>query len=182
MPGVGHKPIAIPDKVKVVHDQVALTVEGPKGKLHVAVDPVLAVEIADGSVTLSRSDESRRSKELLGLTRRLIANAFQGVSAGFSKSLEINGVGYRADTVKDTIQLSLGFSHPIIFQLPPGVSAQVDRQTLIKIEGIDKQLVGEVAASIRRLRPPEPYKGKGIRYVDERVRRKAGKTAATTGG
>ena len=182
MPGVGHKPVAIPDKVRVVHDQEALTTEGPKGKLHVAVDPVLAVEIADGSVTLSRSDESRRSKELLGLTRRLIANALQGVSAGFSKSLEINGVGYRAEAAKDTIQLSLGFSHPIIFQLPPGVSAQVDRQTLIKIEGIDKQLVGEVAASIRRLRPPEPYKGKGIRYVDERVRRKAGKTAASTGG
>ena len=182
MPGVGHKPVAIPDKVKVVHDQEALTAEGPKGKLHVAVDPVLAVEIADGSVTLSRSDESRRSKELLGLTRRLIANALQGVSAGFSKSLEINGVGYRAEAAKDTIQLSLGFSHPIIFQLPPGVSAQVDRQTLIKIEGIDKQLVGEVAASIRRLRPPEPYKGKGIRYVDERVRRKAGKTAVSTGG
>ncbi len=181
MSGLGHKPVAIPDKVKVVHDPATLTAEGPKGKLHVAVDPVLAVEIADGAVTLSRSDESRRSKELLGLTRRLIANALQGVSAGFSRSLELSGVGYRADTAKDTIQLNLGFSHPIIFQLPPGVSAKVDRQTLITIEGIDKQLVGEVAASIRRLRPPEPYKGKGIRYVDERVRRKAGKTAASVG-
>ena len=179
MSGLGHKPVAIPDKVKVVHDLETLTAEGPKGKLHVAVDPVLVVEIADGAVTLSRADESRRSKELLGLTRRLIANALQGVSAGFSRILEINGVGYRADTAKNIIQLSLGFSHPIFFQLPPGVSAQVDRQTRITIDGIDKQLVGEVAASIRRLRPPEPYKGKGIRYADEKVRRKAGKTAAS---
>ena len=182
MSGVGHKPVSLPDKVKVSHDQGTLTAEGPKGTLVVPVDAALSIEIAADSVTLNRPDDSRRSKAMQGLVRKLVANAVQGVSTGFTRVLEINGVGYRADAVKDTLQLSLGFSHPILFQLPAGVSAKVDRQTQITIEGIDKQLVGEVAASIRRLRPPEPYKGKGIRYSDEHVRRKAGKTAVAAGG
>ena len=182
MAGVGHKPVLLPDAVKVSYDQRTLTAEGPKGVLHVPVDAALSVEVTTSSVLLIRADDSRRSKARQGLTRKLVANAVQGVSAGFSKVLEINGVGYRADAVKDILQLNLGFSHPIFFQLPTGVSAKVDRQTQITIEGIDKQLVGEVAASIRRLRPPEPYKGKGIKYIDEHVRRKAGKTAVAAGG
>ena len=182
MPGVGHKPVAIPDKVKISYDQGTLTAEGPKGKLLVSVDSALSVDVTAESVTLSRSDDTRRSKALQGLVRKLVANAVQGVSVGYSKVLEINGVGYRADAAKGALQLSLGFSHPILFQLPDGVSAAVDRQTQITIEGIDKQLVGEVAASIRRLRPPEPYKGKGIKYSDEHIRRKAGKTAVAAGG
>ena len=182
MSGVGHKPITLPDAVKISHVQETLTAEGPKGVLQVPVDATLSVEITTASVMLSRPDDSRRSKARQGLTRKLVANAVQGVSTGFSKVLEINGVGYRADAVKGILHLSLGFSHPIFFQLPAGISAKVDRQTQITIEGIDKQLVGEVAASIRRLRPPEPYKGKGIKYVDEHVRRKAGKTAVAAGG
>ena len=182
MSGVGHKPVLLPDAVKVSCDQGTLTAEGPKGVLQVPVDAALSVEITTSSVLLIRADDSRRSKARQGLTRKLVANAVQGVSTGFSKVLEINGVGYRADAVKDILQLNLGFSHPIFFQLPTGVSAKVDRQTQITIEGVDKQLVGEVAASIRRLRPPEPYKGKGIKYIDEHVRRKAGKTAVAAGG
>ena len=182
MAGVGHKPIALPDTVKISHNQETLTAEGPKGIVQVPVDADLSVEVATASVTLSRVDDSRRSRARQGLTRKLVANAIQGVSTGFSKVLEINGVGYRAEAVQDILQLNLGFSHPVFFQLPAGVSAKVDRQTQITIEGIDKQLVGEVAASIRRLRPPEPYKGKGIQYADEHVRRKAGKTAVSAGG
>jgi large subunit ribosomal protein L6 len=182
MAGVGHKPVPLPDTVKVSYDQGTLTVEGPKGVLQVPVDAALSVEVTPSGVLLTRADDSRRAKARQGLIRTLVANAVQGVSTGFSKVLEINGVGYRADAVKDIIQLSLGFSHPIFFQLPVGVSAKVERQTQITIEGVDKQLVGEVAASIRRLRPPEPYKGKGIKYGDEHVRRKAGKTAVAAGG
>ena len=182
MAGVGHKPVPLPDTVKVSYDQGTLTAEGPKGVLQVPVDAMLSVEVTPSGVLLTRADDSRRAKARQGLIRTLVANAVQGVSTGFSKVLEINGVGYRADAVKDIIQLSLGFSHPIFFQLPAGVSAKVERQTQITIEGVDKQLVGEVAASIRRLRPPEPYKGKGIKYGDEHVRRKAGKTAVAAGG
>jgi large subunit ribosomal protein L6 len=182
MAGVGHKPVPLPDTVKVSYDQGTLTVEGPKGVLQVPVDAALSVEVTPSGVLLTRADDSRRAKARQGLIRTLVANAVQGVSTGFSKVLEINGVGYRADAVKDIIQLSLGFSHPIFSQLPAGVSAKVERQTQITIEGVDKQLVGEVAASIRRLRPPEPYKGKGIKYGDEHVRRKAGKTAVAAGG
>ncbi len=182
MSGVGHKPVPLPDKVKVSYDQGRLTAEGPKGVLQVPVDAALAVKITPSDVLLTRADDSRRAKARQGLTRKLVANAVHGVSTGFVKVLEINGVGYRAEAVKDLLQLSLGFSHPIFFQLPAGVSAKVERQTQITIEGVDKQLIGEVAASIRRLRPPEPYKGKGIKYADEHVRRKSGKTAVAAGG
>ncbi len=181
MSGVGHKPVPLPDTVKVSYDQGTLTAEGPKGALQVPVDAALSVDITVSGVLLTRADDSRRAKARQGLTRKLVANAVHGVSTGFVKVLEINGVGYRADVVKGILQLNLGFSHPIFFQLPTGVSAKVDRQTQITIEGVDKQLVGEVAASIRRLRPPEPYKGKGIKYVDEHVRRKSGKTAVAGG-
>jgi len=137
----------------------------------------LAIQMTNGTVVVMAREESRRAKSLHGLTRKLIANMVEGVSKGFTRSLEINGVGYRAEARGTAIQLSLGFSHPILFQLPPGVQAKVERQTMVTLEGIDKQLLGEVAAAIRRLRPPEPYKGKGVKYAEEKIRRKAGKTA-----
>ncbi len=177
MPGIGRWPIPIPDTVKLSEQAGAITAEGPKGKLELSIDPCLSVEIADGQVSVSRQDESRKAKAMHGLTRKLIANMIQGVSSGFSRVLEINGVGYRADGSGDTITFALGFSHPIIFQLPPGIEAKIERQTQITLEAIDKQLLGEVAAAIRRLRPPDPYKAKGIKYAEEQIRRKAGKTA-----
>ena len=177
MPGIGRWPVSIPDKVKVSEQSGTVSAEGPKGKLDLHLDPLMSVSVSDGQVTVTRKDDSRQAKALHGLTRKLIANMMQGVSSGFSRVLEINGVGYRAEGAGDTITFSLGFSHPIIFQLPEGVKATVERQTQITLESIDKQLLGEVAAAVRRLRPPDPYKAKGIKYAEEQIRRKAGKTA-----
>lgn len=177
MAGVGRLPVPVPDKVQVVESARTVTVQGPKGKLALPLDPALAIQMTNGTVVVMAREESRRAKSLHGLTRKLIANMVEGVSKGFTRSLEINGVGYRAEARGNAIQLSLGFSHPILFQLPPGVQAKVERQTMVTLEGIDKQLLGEVAAAIRRLRPPEPYKGKGVKYAEEKIRRKAGKTA-----
>lgn len=182
MPGFGHKPLPVPKQVKVSLEGERIKAQGPKGELFVNVDGALSIKIDENIVSLARVDDSQRSKAMQGLTRKLIENAVTGVSEGFTKVLQINGVGYRADSVKGILQLSLGFSHPIFFQLPDGVTAAVERQTQITVEGIDKQLVGEVAASIRRLRPPEPYKGKGIKYIDEHIRKKAGKTAVAAAG
>lgn len=178
MPGIGRWPVPVPDSVRVYEHAGTVTAEGPKGKLDFSVDPCLSVQITPGQVTIRRQDDSRKAKALHGLTRKLIANMVQGVSSGFSRMLEVNGVGYRAESTDDSIAFTLGYSHPIIFHLPPGIRAKIERQTEITLEGIDKQLLGEVAAAIRRLRPPEPYKGKGIKYAEERIRRKAGKTAA----
>jgi large subunit ribosomal protein L6 len=177
MAGVGRWPVIIPEKVKVTENAGSVTVQGPKGSLSLTVDPSLSVQVQDSSVSVTRKDESRRTKALHGLTRKLIANMVEGVNKGFTRALEINGVGYRAEVVGNAIQFTLGLSHPIIFQLPQGVQARIERQTQITLEGIDKQLLGEVAAAIRRLRPPDPYKAKGIKYAEETVRRKAGKTA-----
>ncbi len=177
MAGIGRLPVPVPDKVQVVESARTVTVQGPKGKLALPLDPALAIQMTNRTVMVMAREESRRAKSLHGLTRKLIANMVEGVSKGFTRSLEINGVGYRAEARGNAIQLSLGFSHPILFQLPPGVQAKVERQTLVTLEGIDKQLLGEVAAAIRRLRPPEPYKGKGVKYAEEKIRRKAGKTA-----
>ncbi len=191
MAGIGRLPVPVPDKVQVVESARTVTVQGPKGKLALPLDPALTIQMTNGTVVVMAREESRRAKSLHGLTRKLIANMVEGVSKGFTRSLEINGVGYRAEARGNAIQLSLGFSHPILFQLPPGVQAKVERQTMVTLEGIDKQLLGEVAAAIRRfkqllgevaaairrLRPPEPYKGKGVKYAEEKIRRKAGKTA-----
>lgn len=177
MAGIGRLPVPVPDKVQVVESARTVTVQGPKGKLALPLDPALAIQMTNGTVVVMAREESRRAQSLHGLTRKLIANMVEGVSRGFTRSLEINGVGYRAEARGNAIQLSLGFSHPILFQLPPGVQAKVERQTMVTLEGIDKQLLGEVAAAIRRLRPPEPYKGKGVKYAEEKIRRKAGKTA-----
>lgn len=155
-----------------------ITVQGPKGALGFDCHPKVNVEVKDGSLTVLRLDESRESRALQGLTRKMIANMCEGVSKGFSRTLEISGVGYRAEPKgSSAIQFTLGYSHPIFFQLPPGIQAKVERQTVVILEGIDKQLLGEVTAAIRRLRPPEPYKGKGVKYAEEKIRRKAGKTA-----
>jgi large subunit ribosomal protein L6 len=177
MAGIGRFPVPLPDKVQVVESAGTVTVQGPKGKLAFSIDPALAVQMVNGTVMVTSREESRQVKALHGLTRKLIANMVEGVSKGFTRSLEISGVGYRAEARGNVLQLSLGFSHPIVFQLPPGVQAKVERQTIVTLEGIDKQLLGEAAAAIRRLRPPEPYKGKGVKYAEEKIRRKAGKTA-----
>ncbi len=177
MAGIGRIPVTIPDQVKVTESAGTVTVRGPKGELNLAVDPRLSVQITDSTVVVARREDSRQIRALHGLTRKLIANMVEGVSKGFTRSLEISGVGYRAEAVGNTIHFNLGFSHPIVYQLPPGVQARVERQTLVTLEGTDKQLLGEVAASIRRLRPPDPYKAKGIKYAEEKIRRKAGKTA-----
>jgi len=177
MAGVGRWPVPIPEKVKVSETAGRVTVQGPKGNLELSIAPALSVQVLDGTVIVTRLQESREAKALHGLTRKLIANMVAGVSKGFTRTLEISGVGYRAEARGTVLQFSLGFSHPIAFQLPPGVQAKVERQTVVTLEGIDKQLLGEVAAAMRRLRPPEPYKGKGIKYAEEKIRRKAGKTA-----
>lgn len=164
--------------VKATLQDSTLRLEGPKGKLEARVHPGFNLEISDGRIVVKRPSDSQNDRALHGLTRKLLANMAQGVSKGFSKVLEINGVGYRAEVRGTNINLTLGYSHPIVYQLPPGVTARVDRQVLITLESADRQLLGAVAAEIRELRPPEPYKGKGIKYATETIRRKAGKAAA----
>ncbi|MBP1685781.1 MAG: ribosomal protein [Deltaproteobacteria bacterium] len=181
MSRIGKLPIRIPEKVKVHVADGVVRVEGPKGTLEHRLPPGLRLEVSGDSLHVSRESESRTVRGLHGLTQRLLANMVEGVHAGFSRTLEIVGVGYRAEGRGQAIHLSLGFSHPILFQLPPGVQARVDKQTVVTLESIDKQLLGETVANIRRLRPPEPYKGKGIKYAGEVLRRKAGKAAGAAG-
>jgi large subunit ribosomal protein L6 len=187
MSRIGKLPIPVADGVTFdVNAKNHVTVKGPKGQLQLAVDPDLSLAVEDGEIVVSRPTEQKRHKALHGLTRSLIANMVQGVAEGYTKELEVIGVGYRAEATKvsglDVLELALGFSHPIYFVPPDGIDIQAEtirgKNPIIKISGIDKQLVGQVAAKIRALRPPEPYKGKGVRYSDEFVRRKAGKTAA----
>jgi large subunit ribosomal protein L6 len=182
MSRVGKLPIPLPSGVKVHITDGVVRVEGPKGKLEYRLPSRIVVEQAAAALHVRRADESREQRALHGLAQRLIANMVKGVSTGFTRTLEIVGVGYRAEARGQGLQLSLGYSHPIFFQLPPGISAKVDRQTVITLEGVDRQLLGEAAAMIRRLRPPEPYKGKGIKYAEEVLRRKAGKAAGAAGG
>ena len=178
MAGLGSWPVPIPDKVKVSILNGRVSVQGAKGQLEMSVDPTISVEVANNNIAIGRTEESRRAKSIHGMTRKMIANMVEGVSKGFTRTLEISGVGYRAEAIgKAGIQLSLGYSHPIFYQLPPGVQAKIERQTVITLEGIDKQLLGEVTVGIRRLRPPDPYKAKGVKLAEEKVRRKAGKTA-----
>jgi large subunit ribosomal protein L6 len=182
MSRVGKLPVDIPEKVKVQVSHGLVRVEGPKGELEHRLPPGIQVEMADGALRVLRQDDSRNMRALHGLTRRLLSNMIRGVDTGFTRTLEIVGVGYRAEARGQALQFSLGYSHPILFQLPPGVQARIDRQTVITLESNDKQLLGETAATIRSLRPPEPYKGKGIKYSDEVLRRKAGKAAGAAGG
>ncbi len=182
MSRVGKLPIPVPPAVKAQVSDGVVRVEGPKGKLQHRLPPGVGVAVAGGMLTVTRTDDTRQTRALHGLTRRLLANMLHGVQTGFTRNLEIVGVGYRAEAKGQSLQLSLGYSHPILFQLPPGVQVRTERPTLITLESIDRQLLGETAAMIRRLRPPEPYKGKGIKYAEEVLRRKAGKAAGAAGG
>jgi len=175
MSRVGKMPIPVPDGVKASIDGQNVTVEGPKGKLEHEVHPIISFAVQDKEILVTRPDDTRQSRSLHGLTRALIANMVHGVSEGFQKSLEIQGVGYRATQQGKALNFQLGYSHPIVFEPPNGIELSVERN-IVTVSGIDKQAVGQVAAQIRGFRKPEPYKGKGIRYVGEYVRRKAGKT------
>jgi len=181
MSRIGRLPIAVPKGVTVKPDGASVSVEGPKGKAQHTLPPGIMVAVADGAVTVTREGDDRQMRALHGLTRKLIANSITGLSTGFTRVLEIVGVGYRAEVKGRAIQFSLGYSHPIVYQLPPGIDAKVERQVVVTLDGNDRQLLGEVSAQIRALRPPEPYKGKGVKYADERVRRKAGKAAGAGG-
>lgn len=176
MSRVGKKPIAIPEKVKVTYRGGELSVQGQKGKLSRPIHPAVTIKVQDGVLSVEPLQSDKSSQALQGLTRSLVMNMVTGVDSGFARVLEINGIGYRAEVKGQSLILMLGYSHPINFSLPDGVSASVERNNIIKLEGIDKELLGQTAASIRRLRPPEPYKGKGIKFVEEYIRRKAGKT------
>jgi large subunit ribosomal protein L6 len=179
MSRVGKIPVKIPEKVKVAVDGTTVRVEGPKGKMSFAFNPVVRVEVEKGEVKVSRPDESRLSKGLHGLTRTMVKNALEGVTRGYQQSLDITGVGFKAELKGKEVHLVLGFSHPVVFKLPEGIAAEVDaKQTRITVRGADKHLLGLTAAKLRALRPPEPYKGKGIKYAEEIVRRKEGKTGA----
>lgn len=178
MSRIGKKPIEVPNGVDVTLNGQNIKVKGPKGELTMDAHPDMAVTMDDGVVTVSRPTDQPKHRGLHGLTRTLIANMIEGVLNGFSKTLEIQGVGYRAKEKGSGIELSLGFSHTIQFSAPEGVRIEVPTPTTIVVGGIDKQSVGQAAAEIRAFRPPEPYKGKGIRYQGEHVRRKAGKTAS----
>lgn len=177
MSRIGKLPIPIPAAVKIRVQDRDVHVEGPKGMLEYQLPEGIGANVDGTSLLVQRGSDESRDRAFHGLAQRLLANMVHGVSTGFSRTLEINGVGYRADVRGRTLFMTLGFSHPIIYQLPDGVSAKVEKQTVILLESHDKQLLGEVAAQIRSLRPPEPYKGKGIKYSDEKIRRKSGKAA-----
>ncbi len=177
MSRIGKLPIEIPQGVEIKSSSGEMTVKGPKGQLAQSLDPGIKVTVKDGTITVERPSDERKWRSLHGLTRTLINNMVVGVTQGYAKTLQIEGVGYRAEKKGKAVQLALGYSHPIYFVPPDGITVDVPQQTRIVVAGIDKVLVGQVAAKIRSFRPPEPYKGKGIRYEGETVRRKAGKTA-----
>ena len=175
MSRVGKKPIPIPPKAEVGYADQVITVKGPKGTLTRQIHPDVDLKIDGGMIQVVIQSGQKDLGALQGLTRSLVANMVTGVSQGFERALEINGIGYRASLKGSSIEFSLGYSHPIVFDLPEGISAQIDKNVL-RLQSIDKEALGQTAASIRRLRPPEPYKGKGIKYAEEHIQRKAGKT------
>ncbi|MEY4000236.1 MAG: hypothetical protein RLZZ626_591 [Actinomycetota bacterium] len=176
MSRIGRLPIPVPAGVEVKIDGNNVEVKGPKGTLSLAVAAPITVAIEDGNVIVTRPDDERNSRSLHGLTRTLIANNIVGVTQGFTKGIEIVGTGYRVTAKGSAIEFALGYSHPILVEPPAGITFTVDGNTKLTVSGIDKQAVGEVAANLRKLRKPEPYKGKGVRYAGEVVRRKAGKS------
>lgn len=182
MSRIGKLPVTIPAGVKIAVDPNAITLEGPRGKLQAPIPSGVLVTVEGNVVHVARDNELRKVRALHGLTRKLIANMAQGVSQGFTRVLDINGVGYRAEVRGQEIHMTLGYSHPVVFPLPQGVTAAVERQIVITLSGADRQLLGEMAAKIRSLRPPEPYKGKGIKYREEFIKRKAGKAVGSAGG
>ncbi|GAA3968487.1 50S ribosomal protein L6 [Thermobifida alba] len=175
MSRIGRLPISVPKGVEVTIDGQDVKVKGPKGELKHTVAQSITVTLEDGQVKVSRADDKPETRSLHGLTRSLIANLIEGTSKGYSKTLEISGVGYRVQAKGSNLEFSLGYSHPVIVEPPEGITFRVEKPTLLHVEGIDKQKVGQVAADIRNLRKPDPYKAKGIRYQGERIRRKAGK-------
>ncbi len=177
MSRVGRRPIPIPDSVKVTYDSRWLKVKGPKGELSRVIHPDVDLGVKDDFIHVIPSGKMKQSKAIQGLTRTLVANMIAGVTQGFERGLEVSGVGYRVDLKSNVLTLTLGYSHPVVYKLPEGISAFVDKKNRIVLSGIDKELLGRTAADIRELRRPEPYKGKGIRYVEEQIRRKVGKSA-----
>lgn len=178
MSRIGKKPVFIPDKVKVSVNGEIVLVEGPKGRVQKSFAPVVKVTVADRKVTFAPTEDSRFAKAMYGTARSVVAGMVRGVTEGYSKDLEIQGVGFKAALKGRQLDLALGYSHPILMEIPEGIKVTVADGTKLKVEGVDKQLVGAVAAEIRGYYPPEPYKGKGVRLVGERVRRKEGKTVA----
>jgi len=177
MSRIGKKPISIPEGVKVQIEGAVVRAQGPKGALSQTLPRGLSATVADGEVLIARQGDHRTVRALHGLTRSLVANMVTGVKDGFERKLEIVGIGYRAQLQGQNLQLALGYSHPVVFPLPEGVTAEVERQTAITLRAADKALLGQTAAKLRELRKPDPYKGKGIRYAGETVRRKVGKKA-----
>ena len=175
MSRVGRQPIPLPPQVSIEIEGAHVTVKGPKGELSRDLPAEMQIRVENGQVLVTRPSDAPRHRALHGLTRTLVANMVTGVDSGFAKTLELHGVGYRAQKQADHVVLAVGFSHPVEVTPPPGVDLEVDGTNRIHVRGIDKELVGQVAAEVRAVRPPEPYKGKGIRYAGERVRRKAGK-------
>ena len=179
MSRIGRRAIAIPAGVSVEQAAGEIRVKGPKGALAQGIPHGISVEVAGGLVRFARGDDRKPTRSLHGLSRALVANMVRGVTEGFAKVLDIEGVGYRAEVDGSRLRLALGFSHPVVLEIPKGLKVSVDRNVRVRIEGIDRQLVGQFSADVRAIRPPEPYKGKGIRYTAERVRRKVGKAGAT---
>jgi len=178
MSRIGRSPVILEKGVKAQFTGDTVKVEGPKGKLQLRIPPGFRLEMSDSRIEVKRPGDTQQERALHGLVRKLVANMVEGVGKGFTRVLEISGVGYRAEVRGNNIHFTLGYSHPIVYQLPPGVTAKVEKQVTITLESADRQLIGSVAAQVRELRPPEPYKGKGIKYANEKIRRKAGKAAA----
>jgi large subunit ribosomal protein L6 len=179
MSRVGKQPVLIPEKTKVSYENRVLTVQGEKGTLTLSIHRAVDLKIEDGVLKVVPFEDKRTSRAMQGLMRSLVANMITGVNQGFERTLVIDGIGYRAETKGNALVLNVGFSNPVQFDLPEGISASVDRNTIIKLSCIDKEKLGRTAAAIRKIRPPEPYKGKGIKYAEERIRRKAGKAGVT---
>ena len=175
MSRIGKQPIAVPDGVTATLDGQSVKVKGPKGELDFVANDEVTLTQEDGQITVAPRDQSKDARSKWGMTRTIVANMVEGVTKGFERKLEINGVGYRAQMQGKDIKLSLGFSHDVVHSIPEGITAQVTKPTEIVLSGIDKQAVGQVAANIREYRPPEPYKGKGVKYAEERIVRKEGK-------
>lgn len=178
MSRVGNKPIPVPDKAKISYEGRILTVKGAKGTLTREIHPAVELDFTEGQIQVRPVSTDRKTRALQGLFRSLVNNMIVGVDKGFERVLEIHGIGYRASTSGKSIEFNLGFSHPINFELPEGIQANVDKNNVIRLTSHDKELLGQTAAAIRRLRPPEPYKGKGVKYAEERIQRKAGKAGA----
>jgi large subunit ribosomal protein L6 len=178
MSRIGKKRVTVPQGVTLDLQGQVVAVKGPKGELRRTLHPEMQLALADGVLTVARPSEDKKHKALHGLTRTLVQNMVDGVAKGFHKTLEIQGVGYKAEAKPYGVNLIVGYSHPVKYEAPKGIKISVESNTTVKVEGADKEVVGQVAAELRAVRPPEPYKGKGIRYQGEQVRRKAGKTGA----